>query len=99
MPCADIVVYFFYFETSLLYKTYKVLRMIHLAIAVCHCSEVDTCLSQHIQSRLELLPIHPKNDRRAVEEVTAYLRQLDPQDPVKYDFALFGEGVFDGKEM
>lgn len=33
------------------------------------------------------------NDWRAVEEVTATLRCLDPADPVRYDFALFGMGV------
>lgn len=31
-----------------------------------------------------------QNDRKAVEELTARLRELDPEDPVKYDFALFG---------
>ncbi|HOI01032.1 MAG TPA: TIGR02757 family protein [Bacteroidales bacterium] len=34
-----------------------------------------------------------QNDWKAVEELTARLRQLDPQDPVKYDFALFGAGI------
>lgn len=33
------------------------------------------------------------NDRRAVEELTARLRQFNPADPVIYDFALFGIGV------
>lgn len=33
------------------------------------------------------------NDRKSVEELTALLRCLDPSDPVKYDFALFGIGV------
>jgi len=33
------------------------------------------------------------NDWRAVEEVTQALRWLDPSDPVRYDFALFGMGV------
>jgi len=33
------------------------------------------------------------NDRRAVEELTGNLRKFDPEDPVKYDFALFGIGV------
>ena len=37
-----------------------------------------------------------QNDWQAVEEVTAVLRELDPQDPVKYDFALFGLGIFEG---
>ena len=35
------------------------------------------------------------NDWKAVEEVTGTLRKLDPKDPVKYDFALFGLGVFE----
>jgi len=33
------------------------------------------------------------NDWKSVEELTAILRQFDPSDPVKYDFALFGLGV------
>jgi uncharacterized protein (TIGR02757 family) len=36
------------------------------------------------------------NDWKAVEELTGVLRSFDPADPVKYDFALFGLGVFDG---
>ena len=32
-------------------------------------------------------------DWQAAEELTANLRLLDPADPVKYDFALFGAGV------
>jgi len=34
-----------------------------------------------------------QRDWTAVEELTVNLRKLDPQDPVKYDFALFGVGV------
>lgn len=34
-----------------------------------------------------------QNDWRAVEEITAVLRRLDPGDPVRYDYALFGAGV------
>jgi uncharacterized protein (TIGR02757 family) len=33
------------------------------------------------------------NDWKAVEELTTVLREFDPADPVKYDFALFGLGV------
>ena len=33
-----------------------------------------------------------QNDRRTVEELTAQLRKLSHDDPVKYDFALFGVG-------
>jgi uncharacterized protein (TIGR02757 family) len=36
-----------------------------------------------------------QSDWRAVEEVTARLREFDPTDPVKYDFALFGLGIFE----
>jgi uncharacterized protein (TIGR02757 family) len=35
------------------------------------------------------------NDWKAVEEVTENLRKLDSSDPIKYDFALFGMGVFE----
>ena len=34
-----------------------------------------------------------QNDWRAVEEVTESLRRFDADDPVKYDFALFGAGI------
>lgn len=34
-----------------------------------------------------------QNDWLAVEELTEKMRQFDPSDPVKYDFALFGMGV------
>lgn len=51
--------------------------------------------SGNVARQLGLL--HRKqNDWRAVEELTANLRSFDAADPVKYDFALFGLGVFDG---
>jgi len=37
-----------------------------------------------------------QNDARAVAELDAVLRSFDNMDPVKYDFALFGLGVFEG---
>jgi uncharacterized protein (TIGR02757 family) len=37
-----------------------------------------------------------QNDWEAVEEVTSRLREFDPEDPVSYDFALFGLGSFEG---
>ena len=37
-----------------------------------------------------------QNDWKAVEELDSSLRKFDPEDPVKYDFALFGMGVFEG---
>jgi uncharacterized protein (TIGR02757 family) len=36
-----------------------------------------------------------QNDWKAVEELTKYLRVLNPEDPVKYDFALFGMSIFE----
>jgi len=33
------------------------------------------------------------DDWQSVEELTANLRNFDPVDPVKYDFALFGSGI------
>jgi hypothetical protein len=40
--------------------------------------------------------LHRKqNDAKAVEELDASLRKFDSKDPVKYDFALFGLGVFE----
>ncbi|PLX09988.1 MAG: TIGR02757 family protein [Marinilabiliales bacterium] len=38
-----------------------------------------------------------QNDWKSVEELTNRLKEFDPIDPVKYDFALFGIGVFDNK--
>jgi uncharacterized protein (TIGR02757 family) len=37
-----------------------------------------------------------QNDWKAVEELTASLRLFDPEDPVRFDFALFGIGVNEG---
>lgn len=37
-----------------------------------------------------------QNDWKAVEEVMTHLRDADPTDPVKYDFALFGVGINKG---
>lgn len=36
-----------------------------------------------------------QNDWQAVEEITNILKTFDTHDPVKYDFALFGLGVFE----
>ncbi len=37
-----------------------------------------------------------QSDWKAVEELDLALRKLDPKDPSKYDFALFGMGVYEG---
>lgn len=36
-----------------------------------------------------------QNDAKALKELDVSLRKLDSEDPVKYDFALFGLGVFE----
>ena len=36
-----------------------------------------------------------QNDSKAVIELDSALREFDPYDPVKYDFALFGLGVIE----
>lgn len=41
----------------------------------------------------------PKNDLHALAELDAHLRRFDPKDPAKYDFALFGIGVFNDLEF
>ncbi len=35
-------------------------------------------------------------DARTVEEITAFMRRVDPQDPVRYDFSLTRPGIIDG---
>ncbi len=37
-----------------------------------------------------------QNDWQAVEEITSVLRNFDKNDPIKYDFSLFGLGAFEG---
>lgn len=36
-----------------------------------------------------------QNDWKTVEDFTQILRSFDPADPIKYDFALFGLGIFE----
>ncbi|MCF8218195.1 MAG: TIGR02757 family protein [Bacteroidales bacterium] len=50
--------------------------------------------SARIARKLGLLE-RKTNDWKAVEEITQNLRKLDARDPVKYDYALFGTGVFE----
>ncbi len=49
-----------------------------------------------VASALELLR-RKATDWKAVEELTARLCEFDPADPVRYDFALFGMGVMEGR--
>jgi len=76
-------------------------------------NEVDFGLWKNIPSSALMLPLdihsgevarslglleRKQNDWKAVEEITSVLRTFDPRDPVKYDYALFGIGVFEGKQ-
>ncbi|WP_396157999.1 TIGR02757 family protein [Flavobacterium sp.] len=51
--------------------------------------------SGNVARKLGLLT-RKQNDARALAELDSALRLLDANDPVKYDFALFGLGVFEG---
>jgi uncharacterized protein (TIGR02757 family) len=51
--------------------------------------------SGNVARKLGLLT-RKQNDGKALAELDANLRLLDANDPVKYDFALFGLGVFEG---
>lgn len=51
-----------------------------------------------IARRLGLLQ-RPQTDWKAVLELTENLRAFDPEDPVKYDFALFGTGVLEQGDL
>jgi uncharacterized protein (TIGR02757 family) len=50
--------------------------------------------SGNVARKLKLLK-RKQNDWKALTELDKNLRKLDKKDPVKYDFALFGLGVFE----
>jgi uncharacterized protein (TIGR02757 family) len=50
--------------------------------------------SARVARKLGLLK-RKQNDFKAVQELTFNLRKFDANDPVKYDYALFGLGVFE----
>lgn len=52
---------------------------------------------ERVARRLGLIQ-RKQRDWKTVEELTDRLRRFDPQDPVKYDFALFGIGVLENKK-
>ncbi|MCF8258562.1 MAG: TIGR02757 family protein [Flavobacteriales bacterium] len=64
----------------------------HISPAVLSCP-LDVH-SGRVARQLGLLE-RKQDDWKAVEELDAALRSFDPNDPVKYDFALFGMGVFE----
>ncbi len=51
--------------------------------------------SGNVARKLKLLK-RKQNDGKALQELDNSLRKMDAADPVKYDFALFGLGVFEG---
>jgi uncharacterized protein (TIGR02757 family) len=51
--------------------------------------------SGNVARKLNLLT-RKQNDAKALAELDSNLRFFDKNDPVKYDFALFGLGVFEG---
>jgi uncharacterized protein (TIGR02757 family) len=51
--------------------------------------------SGNVARKLGLLT-RKQNDSKAVAELDGNLRKMDKEDPVKYDFALFGLGIFEG---
>jgi len=51
--------------------------------------------TSNVSRKLGLLS-RKHNDWKAVEELTDNLKKFDPHDPVKYDFALFGLGIYEG---
>lgn len=58
-------------------------------------SELKIPLDVHVFKVAQHLGLLKRNktDWQAVEELTASLRQLDPIDPIRYDFALFSIGI------
>ncbi|TYB76344.1 TIGR02757 family protein [Bizionia myxarmorum] len=62
-----------------------------------HTKQLSCPLDVHsgnVARKLGLLT-RKQNDAKAVLELDTNLRKLDANDPVKYDFALFGLGVFE----
>lgn len=58
-------------------------------------------LDVHVEKyarKFELLT-RKQRDWAAVEEITNRLREFDPNDPVRYDYALFGLGVISGSDV
>ena len=48
----------------------------------------------NIARKLNLIK-RKQNDAKTLKELDKKLREFDPFDPVKYDYALFGLGVFE----
>lgn len=52
-------------------------------------------LDVHVERSARMLGLVTRKQRdwKTVEELTGSLRKLDANDPVRYDFALFGMGI------
>lgn len=59
-------------------------------------SELRIPLDVHVGNQARKLGLlsRSQNDWKSVQELTDKLKKLDPLDPAKYDFALFGLGVY-----
>ncbi len=64
-------------------------------------SELLIPLDTHVAriSREFSLLYRKQNDFRAVVELSEKLKEFDPDDPIKYDFALFGYGIEKAKAL
>lgn len=62
-----------------------------------HPSQLSCPLDVHSGNTARKLGLlkRKQNDAKALKELDESLRKLDKDDPVKYDFALFGLGVFE----
>lgn len=60
-------------------------------------SELYLPLDVHTSNNARKIGIlnRKQDDWKALEELMSILRKMDPNDPVKYDFALFGLGAFE----
>ena len=60
-------------------------------------SELYIPLDVHTSNNARKLGIlnRKQDDWKALEELMSILKKMDPNDPVKYDFALFGLGAFE----
>ena len=58
-------------------------------------SELIIPLDTHVIQQAEKMGLltSPKADFKTALKLTEILKQFDPKDPAKYDFALFGYGI------
>jgi uncharacterized protein (TIGR02757 family) len=66
-------------------------HQINAADLICPCDVHVVRVARHLG-----LIKRKQTDWEAAMELTGNLRNLDPADPVKYDYALFGLGIEEG---